>query len=205
VWIHPRTGPRIPDPGVALQFVGGNSGQRPVWWWTGEVDSEGGVGAETGDRRRRTRTATAAASAGWRQRSEVSGGRRRRVAGECRRGAGGVRGKRACPSWQFSGGQRHDQRGNGVVAPRRRAWTSRRKPLSLCMDRSTPTDGRRGCSLQAKARAQADRRRASSRRSYAWNSIAPSGAAALPPKQGRTRADLVLGGACQVCSVRASG
>jgi hypothetical protein len=92
-----RPRPRPLTMGVRERGRGPN--RKEDWWWTGEVDSEGGVGAETRDRRRRTRTATAAASAGWRQRSEVSGGRRRRVAGERRRGAGGVRGKRACPSW----------------------------------------------------------------------------------------------------------
>ena len=115
VWIHPRTRPRIPDPGL---------GGAVVRWAQGLVACLGpdpapspwgfvsGVGAQTGrkvgggqerwirkvgwvqksrDRRRKNENgATAAAGAGWRQRGGVRGGRWRRVAGERESWLGGL-------------------------------------------------------------------------------------------------------------------
>ena len=139
VWIRPRTGPRIPDPGKAVQLSDVHGGWWPVWaptppphhgvrergrgpnrkegwWWNGEVDSEGGVGPEikgqkqeNGQRRRRTR------AGGREARSVEDGGDGWLVSAG--RGARGVRGQRARPSW-------HAQRRSAIRPARRR----RRRP-----------------------------------------------------------------------------
>ena len=94
----------------------------------------GGFGRWGGSRNQgteegRTRTATAA-GAGWRQRSEVSGGRWRRVAGERGRGAGGVRGKRARPSWHASAIRPARWHRRPRRRARRQAWTCHWASLS---------------------------------------------------------------------------
>ena len=178
VWIHTRTGPRIPDPGLGGAVVRGAQGllaclgadpapspwgfvrrgrgpnRKEGRWWTGEVYSEGGVGPETRGRRGRTRT-------GQRRRRALAGGRE---AGSVEAGGDGwlvsaVVARRAGARGKCAGPSTLSQRRSAIRPARRRRRRLGRRARRSCAH-ATGRRCRIACHERSAASNDACRRRA---------------------------------------------